>query len=252
MEERPYLVEVPMLDKKKGKGEIINLHYIGKRYYTIGTFTKEALRYGVSRAMPANVIKTLKWGDKVYTAFYEKDKKGPYALVFGYFIVTGLNVTNPLVIEEAKKDKRLKVEKKEMVSSGGGGGTGITRGCGSYVVAETAYVRNTLEELVEILEDTQKRLGVKAKLMVAGRFYSLEPFAIRGAPFTRGLVRVLVPQVPSKSRMLTEWKDIVPLEPEKPHVKSLQNYELGKPSKKRKKRIQEKLESLPLDKWVKL
>jgi len=234
-----------MLEKEDEKGVELLLHYIGKRYYSVRTFTKEGLQHGVSRALPPNVIKTLNWDDKVYTAFYEKDEKGPYALVFGYFTITGLNVTNPLVTEEAKKDPRLKIVKVEV---NGGSKNGVTRGCGSYIIAGRTYIENSLPELVEIIQDAQKRLGVKSKIMVAGKFHPLEPFAIRGAPFTRGVVKAKVPMIPGSS----DWRNAIPLEPQGPHITALHNYELGKPSKRRKKQIQEGLESIGLDKWVRV
>lgn len=234
---RKYEREVPRLEKE---GMEILLHYIGKRYYTIETFTKEALKHGVSRALPASVIKKLKWGDRVYTAFYEKDEKGPYALVFGYFIITGLNVTDVEVVEEAKKDERLKVVK--VVAPAGGGGR-VTRGCGSYEVGGTTYVDNSLDELVDIIEDTAKKMGKKVKIMVAGRFQSTPLIAIRGISFTRGLLRVRIPE--DTFRVVT--REIFE---EPAGLTGLKGYRLGRPSKRRKRKVKEALESSPLDKWL--
>jgi len=133
--ESPFTYTLP---KNAEEGKEIKLHYIGKRFYTIETFTKEALKHGVSRAMPVGIIKKLHWGDKIYVAFEHKDQNGKGALVFGYFYVQGLNVSNPIVSEKLKEDDRIKIVKTVKPgggSSGSGGGARVSRGCGSYVVA---------------------------------------------------------------------------------------------------------------------
>jgi len=251
-----YIKEVLPLREDVGGGMKIRIHYIGKRYYTVGTFTKEALKHGVSRALPHNAIKKLKWGDRIYTGFYERDEKGTYVQVFGYFTITGINVANPLVTEEVKKDERLKIIKTPNgfnKSDGGGEGSGATvsRGCGSYEIAGTTYIDNSLEELVEIVGDAEKRLGIHTKLMVAGRFTPLPPVAVRGVPFSRSLVYTVVPKDTFeglKAQSINIEPEIVV--PEKSHIVSLKDYKLGKPSPKRKKKVKEALSSMTLDKWV--
>jgi len=225
-------------------GTRIRLHYIGKRFYTMGSFIKEAKRYGVSRALPTSVIKKLKWNDKIYVAFYEKDKRGPYALVFGLFYVQGLNVGNKLVKDAIGNDKRLRVVKS--VDFSGSGGKTVVRGCGEYSISSVTYVDNELSELVEIIEDNAKKLNVLAKLMVTGPFVQIPPIKLRGAKFTRSVVYAHVPEellsyISEEGHRKANTKKTVAY---------LDNYNLGRPSEKRKARVREHLSTVPLDKWV--
>jgi len=234
--------EFRILDDNE-EGEIILLHYIGKRYYTVASFTKEALKYGVSRALPARFIKKLHWGDIIYTAFHEKDKQGEYALVFGYFVVQGINVSNSLLQEAIKNDKRLKV-----VGSASGGGR-VVRGCGSYMVEGTTYVDNELSELVEIVEDNARKLNTHVKMMVTGRFVPIEPVVLRGAKFARAILKVKVP------KEFLFWFRLSDVTQEKTSVNKktvayLKDYNLGKPSKRRRRKIEDRLYANPLDKWL--
>lgn len=235
-------VEIKALPKdSEEEGQEIYLHYIGRRYYTMETFIEEAKKFGVSRAVPLHQLKKLHWGDKIYTAFYQKDDKGPYALVFGYFPVLGLNITNSEVKERMKQDKRYREVRHEVVS---GGGARVTRGCGSYSIGSVSYVDNDVSELAEIIEDASKELGVKTKVMAASPyFYTVGPFKVRGVPFSRGLLRV---KLPKDAPLL----GAEPVKKEPLQVAYLRNYRLGRPSKKRKKKVREALEALPLDRWL--
>ena len=218
------------------EGVTIPLHYIGRRYYTIASFTAEAKKFGVSRALPTSVLKKFEWGDKIYLAFYEKDKKGPYALIFGYFVIAGINVANDALKTEVNNDKRIKVKD----SMDFGSGIVVTRGCGEYIVSSTTVVDNKLSELIEVIEDAGKRLGVKPKVMARGPFSKLTLAKLRGAKFTRSITYVTVPPE------LLEYFNISDIDFKKKNVNYLKDYKLAKPSKKRK----EKVFNEKLDKWL--
>lgn len=59
------------------------LHWIGNQYYSIESFIEEARFVGVSRRVPAKVLKKMKWGNTIFLASKEKGLKNP--VIFGYF-----------------------------------------------------------------------------------------------------------------------------------------------------------------------
>ena len=245
--EYPKVVALP---KDSEEGTPIKLHYIGKRYYTMESFTKEAEKYGVSRALPVSVVKKLHWGDKIYVAFDMKSSKGRYALVFGYFYVQGLNISNPEIRQKLKEDGRVRIVKEVSYGgSGGGRGVSVVRGCGSYSIGSVSYVDNDIYELAEVIDDIAKKENIKVKVMVTGLFVRLSPIKLYGAPFTRSIVHVKVPD---------EFFDLVErvnhdktIGDEKTAIAYLENYQLGKPSKKRKKKVMEVLKTRSLMDWLK-
>jgi len=59
------------------------LHWIGNKYYSIKSFIEEAKLIGVSRRVPKNILKKMRWGDTIFLASKQKGLKTP--VVFGYF-----------------------------------------------------------------------------------------------------------------------------------------------------------------------
>lgn len=59
------------------------LHWIGNQYYSIRKFIEEARLIGVSRRVPRDVLRKMKWGDMIFLASKEKKLKSP--VIFGYF-----------------------------------------------------------------------------------------------------------------------------------------------------------------------
>ena len=238
--------KVKALPKESEEGTTIMLHYVGKRYYTMETFIKEAMKHDVSRALPISVVKKLHWGDKIFLAFDMKSQKGRYALVFGYFYVQGLNVSNPEIKKKVNEDERIKVVKRVTF---GGGGIHVTRGCGDYSISAVSYVDNDVSEIAEVIDDIAKKEGIKVKVMVAGMFVRLSPVKLYDAPFTRSIAYVKVPD---------EFFDLVERVNHnkmtgggKTSIAYLENYKLGKPSKRRKKRVKEVLKTKSLTNWLK-
>jgi len=218
------------------EGVTIPLHYIGRRYYTPATFAAEAKKFGVSRVLPAKTLKKFKWGDRIFLAFHGKDKKGPYALIFGYFTIRGINVGNDVVREAVNKDERIKV--KETIDYGSG--IPVKRGCGEYIISSTTVVDNKFSELIEVIEDVAKKLGVKVKILTSGPFTKLPLVKLRGAKFTRSITYAKVPPELLEYFNLKEPTGLTK------RVNYLKDYKLAKPSKKRK----EKVFNEKLDKWL--
>jgi len=58
------------------------LHFIGKEYYSISKFIKEAKLFGVSRRVNLLMLKKFEFGDKIYLFQWDKTS----SILFGYFI----------------------------------------------------------------------------------------------------------------------------------------------------------------------
>ncbi len=88
------------------------LHWIGNCYYSIRSFIEEARLAGVSRRVPAQALRKMKWGDKIFLASKEKGLKTP--VVFGYFKLTRLQGIKVNMNELPKhlRDK-MKYEKED-------------------------------------------------------------------------------------------------------------------------------------------
>ncbi len=191
---------------------IYNLLYVGQGLYSVPQFEAEAEKHGVARAMPARIVKTLKWGDSILLAQWVPDrekqrdsrqtqttlegqegtvhyKRFGSANVFGYFNVTGLNMGN--VPDEAKKalTSMLRVVR---IQDHGPGGMPVTRRCGSYVVGSTAFVDDTIEEILTKAAEVEQAMDVKFKWFVTGPFTKIDEIVLDPAKFSRGVVKVEV------------------------------------------------------------
>jgi hypothetical protein len=120
--------------------------------------------------------------------FNKKEKRGK-AKVFGYTVINGIthNLTG-----EAKEYllSKLDVESFDKGDSLFDGGMDIERVCGSYSIGGIAYIKNTLEEIVKVLEEVEEKFGIKPKVFFNGGFHSLNEFNINGVEFTRSLTKV--------------------------------------------------------------
>ena len=187
-QEELFLEETIKLEEEKTDNGVW-LHYIGKGLYTIESFVREAKKYGVSRAIPLQMLKKLNWGDKIYLAQnlskVEMDEKNVVvAKVFGYFRVESvqLNASDKLK-SEIHNDEKVRAK---IVDSGG---FTVHRACGSYEVSSIAVTNANLSTLAEVIREKEKELGEKAKVFVCGELVLIEPIEIP-APFTRSLVKV--------------------------------------------------------------
>lgn len=232
-----------MKDDEKGWKQVATeqrtrylLHYIGqgRGVYSIKSFTAEARRHGVNRAFPRNMIKRLRWGDKVLLAEWRRYKEhNPDNLgdaeVFGYFIVSGLNFANaPEGFMERLKDKLEVVWERDY-----SGGIAVSRRCGSYSVGSAVFINDTLEETMEKVEVTLRELRQeeaeetgdeeekdgeepkkRLKIFVGGRFVSFEDspfnFLLPDQPWTRSGIWVDLPMAfegEAESRHIWELDD---------------------------------------------
>lgn len=118
------------------------LHWMGNQYYTIESFVEEAREHGVSRRVPANVLKKMAWGEKVFLITREKNKVRP--VIFGYFVIDRLQGIN---IDELPEDIKVKVVDAGPVAL-------VKRGCGYLVEGGVyAYTDAGIEQLADYADD---------------------------------------------------------------------------------------------------
>lgn len=188
------------------------LHYIasGKTgIYGKEVFIKEASQIGVNRSLPYFLIKKLKWGDTILLANFEGRNAGKkqiqicdceiqpcllhekfenrkfqdgIANIFGYFVISGLNLTASLELK-AKLYTQL-----DIVSSNDKS-IAIKRSCGSYVISASHIVTNTLADIIEKAQTLAKDMNEKVKYFIGGNFYELQG-KIEGINFSRSLIEV--------------------------------------------------------------
>lgn len=182
------------------------LNYVGGGVYSVPVFEAEAKRVGVSRGLPARIIKTLKFGDKILLAQWkpnhaEQERLKPVAQseggkyfrvgsaeVFGYFIVRGLNFRceDPEMVAGlvGLLHIEMMVECNETVE----------RMCGTGVIGVRYYVSDSVEDIIRKAQTVEKEIsrGAKFKFFVTGEYHKMDKVEIASAKFSRGVVKVEV------------------------------------------------------------
>ena len=192
------------------------LHYVasGKTgIYGKDVFIEEAKRIGVNRSLPYFLIKKLKWGDKILLANFEARHIGEeikvndelyidrkfqdgVANIFGYFIVSGLNLS-------ASHELKERLYKKLDIVSSNGMPKAIKRSCGSYVVSASHIVKNELSDIIEKAQILSKEMNEKIKYFVGGSFYELQG-KVGGINFSRSLIEVEFSEVNNIEEIQTQ------------------------------------------------
>jgi len=135
--------------------QILYIDWIGKIYYTEGTFIQEAEKQGVSRRFPAFQGKSIKWGDRIYVAI--KDESSNACKLFGYYTVDKIFVSK----EDLPKIPLDRIEYiNEFFTP-----EEISRECGDYSVVMEITVDLPIESIVG------QGIGF---FMVGGKFTKLE------------------------------------------------------------------------------
>lgn len=203
-----------------------SLHYVGQGLYTIAQFETEARKSGVARALPARVVRSLRWGDRILLARWMPDSAAQRASmtfqqtldggrstrgmtftrygdaqIFGSFRAIGLNMRVEGGGETEVEAKSLLASQLNVVGADMSP-IGVRRRCGSYTIGATYYVTDTIEEILDKAAKIEKARGVRFKWFVTGVYESLgRPVTLCPARFSRGIVRVEVegfPETPAK------------------------------------------------------
>jgi len=171
------------------------LHYLGKSLYTLDRVRREASRIGVQRAIPFTVLKSMSWGTPILLATWQgvRDSDGKVSLsrgianVHGYFTVESLVHNLPKEIAE-------KLWQVLNILTFSGSPHREERYCGSYTVSGVAVVVDSLEDIVDRIEEICKEHGLdprKFKYFIRGSFTEFKrPITLFPAKFTRGYMRV--------------------------------------------------------------
>lgn len=209
---------------------VYNMHYVGKGLYTRVQFEAEAKTAGVARALPARVVRILKWGDRILLAQWVPDMAAQRASmtfqqtldgshstrgmtftrfgdaeIFGSFRVTGLNMT---VLDSnltkgnrlAEADAKARLAGRLSVVGVDTSSSNVHRRCGSYTVGMTYYVTDTIEQILDKAAVIEEKLNIKFKWFVAGVYEPLSgQVTLSPARFTRGIVRVEVENFPESA-----------------------------------------------------
>ncbi|RDV83926.1 hypothetical protein [Ammonifex thiophilus] len=151
-----------------------HLHFVGKQYYTLQSFVREAELYGVSRRISLTDLCRMNWGDKVLLAILD----GKSGVVFGQFTVTTLTGLSP----EASRAVREEFGARK-VDDGGGV---VKRGCGKYITGASYEVETPLPVIARFLMEL-KRQGIDiGKPMIGGPFEEHPPVRLKDVPFRQG------------------------------------------------------------------
>jgi len=171
------------------------VHYVGVNLYKIRDFIREASKHGVSRALPLNIVKKLKWGDRIFLAQY--DSKGKMARIFGYFTVDGLRYFTEDGNQEFSKAVRERLDVREYTFVN----KDVFRICGNYTISFVCYVGNSVEEIATILEELSKEFNTKVKVFVEGELTLIVPVEVP-AKFTRSVIKLDIPDEIEEIRTL--------------------------------------------------
>lgn len=156
---------------------MISVHFIGKNKYTPESFSVEARKIGVSRAIPLQVALGFEFGDKILLAM---DMSGCRAYLFGGFIISGFTPLNLTPEEKKAFFDTIKIKKTEKVQEL------IKRGCGTYVLEREITIENN-QPFKECLLKL-KEIKADAKILLNGVYFDLKkPFEYYPLCFTRGI-----------------------------------------------------------------
>lgn len=188
--------------------------------YSPKRFVNEARRLGVQRAIAWPTLQTITWGQTILAGEYTKTRskcskphdepsaglmaenkcdgcggKGytetPVASIFGFFQVDGLSYELPPEMEKlvASKLDIVKVVPPPPAAN-------EQRACGSYGIGGSAYVNDSIEQIVAKIRESAKELKMnpmKFKYFLRGRFQEVgAPIVLEPCEFQRGYKRVQV------------------------------------------------------------
>jgi hypothetical protein len=128
------------------------LHFVGKGYYTLPGFEREAEKFGISRKVALRLLGAFSWGDRVWLAqgdMWKKTRKTEMApsIVIGEFRVTKLGLS-----PEALEYLRESFDSSDFTKHSGHRTT-INRGCGSYIAGTIWQTPRPLIEIAAALRE---------------------------------------------------------------------------------------------------
>ncbi len=142
------------------------LHFIGSGYYAKDAFAEEATKLGANRRIALRLLGAFKWGDRVWVAQGDMQKRNRSTTfrgseVFGYFTVDAITISPPEILAEDFIGEALEVVEEEVV-----------RGCGTYTVVN---IFPTSASIAEIAADLRLADCKELAVFLHGRFVPQEP-----------------------------------------------------------------------------
>lgn len=211
------------------------IHFVGRSYYTIPAYEKEAELYGVSRRVALNMLSGITWGDRIWLAQGDMKKKNRISpivgsTVFGSFRVTQLGGLDPWNIDVLKEGFDLEEDMespKNLV---------VKRNCGIYLIDKRYQTKASLAEIAQFLRDSTEQVSI---LLLQGRYESLQPRALlpdvtfrwgyrrfNGQDFLAAYNKIVKRRKRKSSKVVVlpgEFKDVENLEPvNAPEVKTIE------------------------------
>ena len=175
------------------------LHYVGVGLYKQEVFEREAAKHGVQRAIPFSLLGAFEFGQPVLLAYY-CGKESSTAEVFGYFTVTGVSHNLP---EEVTGDL---LEKVDVVKIDNTPKT-VCRACGSYTIGSTAYINESLKDLIEKIKEACEKHNVdpnKYRWFITGLYHPFRnSIVLTPIKFTRGYMKVDVEGLDLEEQQVT-------------------------------------------------
>ncbi len=128
------------------------LHFVGRSYYTIPGFEKEALKLGASRKASLTMLSAFSWGDRIWLAQGDMKKKNRItpiseSIVFGSFSLSCLSGLTPEAIEY------LEAADLDLDEVSGPEEHHVVRGCGEYVIDRSYQTESTLPDIAVLLRE---------------------------------------------------------------------------------------------------
>ena len=157
------------------------MHYIGGYYRSEADFANEAQLKGISRRLPAQVARGMRFGDRVVLLRW--GGKGR-VWAFAEMTIVGITLLDGLARQVGE---RLKDQGRASYSEGG---ACVERECGSYLVVGTWTTDADISEIIEMA--CQMADGEKVFVMVNGTLTKVydAPMLLSPAPkFTRSFIR---------------------------------------------------------------
>lgn len=163
------------------------LHFIGGYYKSTEMFVSEAKRQRISRRAPAQQVRGMQFGDRLVLLRYMRKAQ---VMAFAEAQIVGITLDHE--IAEAVGDELQKQGLAEYHAPGAGGGTIITRECGSYRMCGSWSVRCELSDVMEIAINAAGEKGETLFVMVNAELTQAyeSPTYLQPAPkFTRGFIK---------------------------------------------------------------
>jgi len=205
------------------------LHFIGNKLYQKDIFIAEAKQVGINRCLPFNLILHRTWGEKILLGIYtansnykeeqvkilnekaikagknkiytpdeidgRKNRTQGTAEVFGYFIVSGINIQASNDFKQALMAQLDIVQTTEVNNT-------IQRQCGSYIIGTSSIVKNTIEDITRKTEQLSLERKEKIKLFIAGEFRELN-LTLTPINYSRTLISTDITEIPEEKLLNT-------------------------------------------------